>query len=38
MSTLEPKTSAAAALGPVDDRPLTDKELQLLQRLLSDPF
>jgi hypothetical protein len=38
MSTLEPRTSAAGALGPTDDRPLTDKELQLLQRLLSDPF
>jgi len=26
------------ATGPTDDRPLTDQEYQLLQRLLSDPF
>jgi len=30
--------SAGGRLGPTDDRPLTDQEFQLLQRLLSDPF
>lgn len=30
--------SEQGRLGPSDDRPLTDQEFQLLQRLLSDPF
>ena len=30
--------SAAGRVGPADDRPLTEQEFQLLQRLLSDPF
>src|SRR5215467_12011273 len=30
--------SGTARLGPQDDRPLTEQEYQLLQRLLSDPF
>jgi len=41
MSTLGPEASIStgqAGLGPQDDRPLTDQEYQLLQRLLSDPF
>lgn len=30
--------SSAGRVGPADDRPLTEQEFQLLQRLLSDPF
>lgn len=30
--------SSEGRLGPTDDRPLTEQELKLLQRLLSDPF
>ena len=30
--------SAAGRVGPADDRPLTEDEFKLLQRLLSDPF
>ena len=35
MSTI---SATGSALGPQDDRPLTEQEFQLLQRLLSDPF
>lgn len=34
----EPTSVSGSSLGPADDRPLTDQEFQLLQRLLSDPF
>ena len=30
--------SAAGRVGPADDRPLSEQEFQLLQRLLADPF
>lgn len=39
MSSIASGISAAgSALGPQDDRPLSEQEFQLLQRLLSDPF
>lgn len=39
MSSIEPGLSASgSALGPQDNRPLTEQEFQLLQRLLADPF
>ena len=39
MSTSEDALrSAGGRVGPADDRPLTEQEFQLLQRLLSDPF
>ena len=41
MTATAPSASGSvpgSSLGPADDRPLTDQEFQLLQRLLSDPF
>ncbi len=38
MSTLDAGTASAGNVGPADERPLTQQEYQLLQRLLSDPF
>jgi hypothetical protein len=39
MSSIETGLSASgSALGPQDNRPLTEQEFQLLQRLLADPF
>ena len=40
MSTIDfgVRSGGQATAGPTDDRPLTDQEYQLLQRLLSDPF
>src|SRR3954468_10891537 len=39
MSSVETGLSASgSALGPQDNRPLTEQEFQLLQRLLADPF
>lgn len=40
MSTIDfgVRTGGPATAGPTDDRPLSDQEYKLLQRLLSDPF
>lgn len=38
MSSLDAGTASAGNVGPADERPLTQQEYQLLQRLLSDPF
>ena len=38
MSSLDAGLASAGNVGPADERPLTQQEFQLLQRLLSDPF
>lgn len=38
MSSIDSGLGSAGNVGPADERPLTQQEYQLLQRLLSDPF